>query len=353
MKGLDNRINIQHNEDLDFLKGVGICMVVLGHCITSALEANNHILHIIKEIIYTFHMPIFFIVSGYIQGLRPYDIRRFKKFGFSQTRKYLLPYFVWSLTLYLFYYLLKTVNPGVIPERLTLNPIGVFRDIFLFKVLTGNVLWFVYILFIVTVVSYLVHSFMSNKYINLIFLLAVLIGGFLANNFISNQLFVPKRFLVVWIYYEIGVFIARYFSNKEFRANLLLNCVLVALYAIAFKFYTISYGFIGNSLKVLCALTAVFVLYSLSKYKNNVVYRILNYLGKRTAAIYYMHNPYIVLISVTAMTGYTNLNFVPAIVIAFSLGILVPLILQELLFNKVGLLKGVFFGDKVWAKQIN
>ncbi len=353
MKGLDNRINIQHNEDLDFLKGVGICMVVLGHCITSALEANNHILHIIKEIIYTFHMPIFFIVSGYIQGLRHYDIRRFKKFGFSQTRKYLLPYFVWSLTLYLFYYLLKTVNPGVIPERLTLNPIGVFRDIFLFKVLTGNVLWFVYILFIVTVVSYLVHSFMSNKYINLIFLLAVLIGGFLANNFISNQLFVPKRFLVVWIYYEIGVFIARYFSNKEFRANLLLNCVLVALYAIAFKFYTISYGFIGNSLKVLCALTAVFVLYSLSKYKNNVVYRILNYLGKRTAAIYYMHNPYIVLISVTAMTGYANLNFVPAIVIAFSLGILVPLILQELLFNKVGLLKGVFFGDKVWAKQIN
>ncbi len=350
MKGLDNRLNIQHNEDLDFLKGVGICMVVLGHCITSALEANNYILHTIKEIIYTFHMPIFFIVSGYIQGLRTYDIRRFNKFGLSQARKYLLPYFVWSLTLYLFYYLLETVKSNVIPEKLTLNPIGVFRDIFLFRVLTGNVLWFVYILFLVTVVSYLVHSFMSNKYVNLIFLLVVLIGGFLANNFMDNQLFVPKRFLVVWIYFEIGVFIARYIRNIEFRANLFLNCVLIVLYAIAFKFYTVSYGFMGNGLKVFCALTAVFVLYSLSKYKNNVVYRILNYLGKRTAAIYYMHNPYIVLISVTAMTGYANLYFVPAIVIAFFLGIFIPLILQELLFNKVSLLKGVFFGDRVWAK---
>lgn len=350
MKELDKGTNVQHNEDLDFLKGAGICLVVLGHCITTALATSNNVLHIIKEIIYSFHMPLFFIVSGYIQGMRPYDIQKFRKFGLNQARKYLLPYFAWSLTLYLFYYLLKTVDSRIIPENLTLNPIGMFRDILFFRILTGNVLWFVYILFIVTVVSYLIHSFMRNKYINLIFLLAVLIAGFLANNFMDNQFFVPKRFLVVWIYYEIGVFIARHFRSIEFKANLLINCILIAVYAVAFKFYIISYGFIGNGLKVICALTAVFVIYSLSKYKKNVIYKILNYLGKRTAAIYYMHNPYIVLISVTAMTAYGKLNFVPAIIVGFSLGICIPLIIQELLFNKVSLLKGVFLGDRVWAK---
>lgn len=47
---------------IDFLKGIAILCVIAGHSNLSA-EATN--------IIYMFHMPIFFIISGYLSYLRP------------------------------------------------------------------------------------------------------------------------------------------------------------------------------------------------------------------------------------------------------------------------------------------
>lgn len=40
---------------VDYLKAIGIVLVVIGHC--------TH--PIIAKIIYTFHMPLFFLIAGY------------------------------------------------------------------------------------------------------------------------------------------------------------------------------------------------------------------------------------------------------------------------------------------------
>lgn len=44
-------------EYLDYAKGIGIILVVLGHIL---IKGN------IKIYIYSFHMPLFFIISGYL-----------------------------------------------------------------------------------------------------------------------------------------------------------------------------------------------------------------------------------------------------------------------------------------------
>jgi len=341
---------MQRNEDLDFLKGLGICFVVLGHCITSALEANNYILYCIKKSIYTFHMPLFFIVSGYIQGLRRYRFSDFKGFSVNQARKYFLPYLVWSFILYLFYFLLNSLYPKVITEQISLNPVIMLRDILLYNVKTGNVLWFVYILFLISVISCLLHNLIRNKYVNIGFLAAVLLAGFLANSALGEQAFVLKRFLVMWIYYELGVFIGKYITDINLKANLIFSLCLAVIYAVAFKYYLITGGLIASSLKVICALTGVYILYSLSQYSNTRFYRLFNYLGKKTSIIYYLHNPYFVLIPMTGLTTYVSLNYFAAIIISFFIGIILPLILGDYVVNKVNLLKFIFLGEKVWAK---
>lgn len=43
---------------IDIAKGIGIILVVIGH-----LHGINHIIH---DFFYLFHMPLFFIISGYL-----------------------------------------------------------------------------------------------------------------------------------------------------------------------------------------------------------------------------------------------------------------------------------------------
>ena len=43
---------------IDILKGLGILTVVFAHCYIPD--------ELLKKIIYTFHMPLFFLISGYL-----------------------------------------------------------------------------------------------------------------------------------------------------------------------------------------------------------------------------------------------------------------------------------------------
>ncbi|MHB8065130.1 MAG: hypothetical protein ACYDG2_21355, partial [Ruminiclostridium sp.] len=140
--------------------------------------------------------------------------------------------------------------------------------------------------------------------------------------------------LVMWIYYEIGVFVGKYIKAINIKAHKILDLTLLGLYAFIFVLYLNSNGIINLSLKIICALLAVAFLYNLTKYNKAGLYKILIYLGKRTSFIYYLHNPYIVLVLITGFTEFTKINVVVSIAITFSLGIILPLIIGELVLTR-------------------
>lgn len=86
---------------LESTKGVGIFLMVLGH---SSVSPN------IKLWIYGFHMPLFFILAGYM-----FDDKKWFKKGLpallkSRAKAYLIPYvvlFFINLTIWIFLKLLK------------------------------------------------------------------------------------------------------------------------------------------------------------------------------------------------------------------------------------------------------
>lgn len=66
---LNNRI-----EEIDILKGVAIILVVMGHALSWAFDINHlENYHpdalIARNVIYAFHMPLFFFLSGYVVDL--------------------------------------------------------------------------------------------------------------------------------------------------------------------------------------------------------------------------------------------------------------------------------------------
>lgn len=78
---------------IDIAKAIGIMLVMYGHVITSGTLTN---------IIYVFHMPFFFALSGYLFGLskRKYS---FGGFVISRSKSLLLPYIYFLGILFLYW----------------------------------------------------------------------------------------------------------------------------------------------------------------------------------------------------------------------------------------------------------
>ena len=60
----------KHNIILDVAKGIAILLVVLGHSFPSNIFNGKETIDIVAkwifDLVYSFHMPVFFFVSGYL-----------------------------------------------------------------------------------------------------------------------------------------------------------------------------------------------------------------------------------------------------------------------------------------------
>lgn len=59
------------NVFIDYLKGIAILLVLVGHCVqygsgAAFLENDEYWNNIVMKVIYSFHMPLFIAISGYL-----------------------------------------------------------------------------------------------------------------------------------------------------------------------------------------------------------------------------------------------------------------------------------------------
>lgn len=83
-----NNQKINRFEYIDVTKAVGILLVLLGH--TKLIPENLYI------IIYSFHMPLFFIISGILFNADKYDKTAFVPFIKTRFKAYIIPYFIYA-----------------------------------------------------------------------------------------------------------------------------------------------------------------------------------------------------------------------------------------------------------------
>lgn len=82
------------NEVIDVLRGIGILLMVAGHMHFSALF--NHY-------IFSFHMPLFFTVSGYCYRYPEHFAKSLR----SKTKKLLIPYAFFGFAYFLLFSFFK------------------------------------------------------------------------------------------------------------------------------------------------------------------------------------------------------------------------------------------------------
>lgn len=145
--------------EVDIARGIGIFFVVLGHAIKQTGVSATWI-RILTYIIYSFHMPLFFCLSGFVSAkILQMNRQERKRFTLSRARRLLVPYFAVGLI--------------YIPVKLALSGSAIkpftVKDIW--KLLIGQnpdvSLWFLYILFLIELISALLvntYNFRSIWY---------------------------------------------------------------------------------------------------------------------------------------------------------------------------------------------
>ncbi|MCX9085630.1 MAG: acyltransferase family protein [Candidatus Methanoperedens sp.] len=99
---------------IDITKGIGILLVIFGHL---------HITNIFRQIIFTFHIPLFFFIGGFLFNYNKYkkDTQLFIK---NKLIRLVFPYFVTNIIILVTYYLLSfKLNLNIYP---IINLIGIF-----------------------------------------------------------------------------------------------------------------------------------------------------------------------------------------------------------------------------------
>ncbi len=134
-------ILIERNPHIDLLKGIAIITVVIGHCWTLDSSVYNFI--------YSFHMPLFFCISGYLFSTKA----PFKKFVISKAKSILKPYAFYYLCSYLCAVLVFKTPMGILDGIKGLLLGGSYCG----KVLNSP-LWYLPLFFIASIVFYLVSK---------------------------------------------------------------------------------------------------------------------------------------------------------------------------------------------------
>lgn len=80
--------NITANREawIDYLRGTGIILMIIGH---------SYIWRPIITWVYGFHMPLFFILSGYLFNKEKWECAGFKSFVAVRFRNFIIPYLIW------------------------------------------------------------------------------------------------------------------------------------------------------------------------------------------------------------------------------------------------------------------
>ncbi len=148
-------------EYLDFLKGIMIILVVMFHVVILDVTFPN-----LRAAVYTFHIPVFFIISGYLS-----NINKKPKLFFMSLLKIVVPYLIFELIYLLMLGILgKLLNSTLSLEVFSLKyvsihllfyPIGVF--------------WYLHALILCNLIYYLVFHYIRLSNASKFIILSIVI----------------------------------------------------------------------------------------------------------------------------------------------------------------------------------
>lgn len=224
---------------IDNAKALGIFLVILAHTEISTPLQNW---------IYTFHMPLFFFISGYLFSFNgKKDLTSFIKKRYKQL---IIPYIQINIITYLFWFLILR-HVGTTPDE----TVAAWKPLAAALIVDGEnmihdvPLWFLACLFFMEVIYFLI--FINRKITTRLILITTfaLLGYFAYITFGNSLPFSFGTMLTAMVFYAIGNEMRR--RNFQFtcdipsispKARLFTNIIVIAILAIATTYISAQNG---------------------------------------------------------------------------------------------------------------
>lgn len=279
----------------DVVKGIGIIFVVIGHSASP-----------ISGLLYLFHMPLFFFISGFFYK-EEYSLNPFLLIK-KRIKSLYIPFIKYELVFLVFHNIFFSLN--IYSDNATLNvPIKYynFNDFFNNVVSTFmfngtelllSPLWFLTVLFVVNILFSFISYFCNNK---IEFRTIFIVGCFCLGNLLTKKhmgiisnVFIPELFnvsLVAILIFYIGYLYQRNEYRIKFKLQYFISSILLLLLS---KFYgTIDMRanlYVDPMFMLSNTILGTYCTFYISKIIHETkVKNILIYIGQRTIPIMALH----------------------------------------------------------------
>lgn len=299
----------ERNSLVDRAKGFGIVLVVIGHAIGGVLNdhlTSAHLFESSMRLIYSFHMPLFFGISGYVFSL---SYKKNSFFDDLRPKIYTVayPYFLWSIVYVLLASFFGKSQEGANLVSIFWAPVGHFWFLH-----TLFILYFIFILFFHV---FNLHAFLALTVFSVISFFAS--GGELGNQLLSVSYFA--------IYFYIGYFfsgkICYFYKLSDFRFGFFVSLIL---FSVVFAFGDLFLLPVFNNF-IMAVLGCVVLLFSCVFLK----FDILSRLGVLSFPIFITHTFFMWAFRVLCIKlGFVNSLFV--LVFSVILSLVLPVVFFRL-----------------------
>jgi len=282
---MNNANKKEFNKNMNVLRGIGVFLVVLGHASFKEnfvkIVPNTTYLKWLVEFIYTFHMPLFFFISGFF-AKKMFEIKSKKEYLSYIKRKsfrLLLPYFTFSILglaikLLMSNYANNPVNINTVFLDILINP---WEN-------PIKLLWFIYTLYFIYLLLPLLNK-LNNKIKLIVLGVSWVIP--ISYGIIFNINGIIRYSLFVILGYEFYKKYNLYISRKKY----VIKPILQFLFLILINIKPIQTGNLVNVFELVCSLLAISALLDFVHIikLDGIFGKVFNYLGKYSYDIYLLH----------------------------------------------------------------
>lgn len=327
---------------IDIAKAFAIFFIVFGHTIVHSKNSD-----ITLKFVCSFHVVLFFLLSGYTFSLKNSFTEFFKK----KFKRIMIPYFIWAVAYLIPFFIFGMKTGDKLGTEQTFNMIFSIKNILYANgnnaaLKQNSSLWFLPALFTMEIVYYFIikHTNKSKKKESFMFLLLLIVGFIFSN---KCHIVFPWGINTV---INLGIFFYLGYILKEYKIFEEVNTRILLILSLIIGLFSCYYGnkihisyidfYYGNYIYMV--LSGIFLsIFTICVSKLIMQSKILEYVGRNTMGILIFHK-LVVIIFQTKLGYISQLIMNSNIFIETFLGIVVSIIsiLISLFITKI--VKNIF-----------
>ena len=275
----------QRIEYIDLAKAIGIIFVIVGHIVSSDTVAKN--------VIYSFHMPLFFILSGFLLTIREYYSKEtWKMLIIKKARGLLLPYIIWGLIYSAFSF-----------KHSVFILYGTRETLINAESLTS--LWFLPVMFLAFLLSELILQIAGKSEKPNLVIATGIIGtaviGFLIPHYPKygdpwgiDIAFIATSFMLIGFFLRKGI---KKLTNKTAQLTVLITSLLLFIVLVRYSDSSVGYVLMANAVYgnafvfFGCALSGSIAVIMASNMMTRFRLKGFQTIGQKTLGIFVVHKP--------------------------------------------------------------